>query len=30
VFDNAGQEADALISRIIAENSNKSTEGDKE
>jgi len=30
VFDNAGQEADALIARIIAENSNKSAEGDKE
>jgi membrane fusion protein (multidrug efflux system) len=30
VFDNAGQEADALIARIIAENTNKSTEGEKE
>ena len=30
VFDNAGQEADALIARIIADNSNKSASGEAE
>jgi len=30
VFDNAGQEADALIARIIADNSNKSASGETE
>jgi membrane fusion protein (multidrug efflux system) len=30
VFDNAGQEADALIARIVAENSNKSASGEAE